>query len=238
MTINKQKMEQLIQAEINQPTNAEEMLYRLNIILAENIPALLDKCAKINCTTVKLMKSDTRKNDPVKARQQAIYLLKKHTKMSLHSIGDIFGKDHATVIHSIKTVENFIETEQNYRLIMDDLDDFALTLCGKPEIVLTGLDIWDGKTKDELISEVIRLTVRNENIAKELKTERKNSRKALMEQECKLRAISVHSMSQQIKELTEKIYSLQQDVEAEKKMVRLYKRKYEISLMPDSYANR
>lgn len=52
----------------------------------------------------------TRKREIVMARQVAHFLLKNKTKLSLSRIGLIAGaKDHATVMHSIKTVQNAID---------------------------------------------------------------------------------------------------------------------------------
>jgi chromosomal replication initiator protein len=39
------------------------------------------------------------------ARQVAIYLIRKLTKLSLPDIGKEFGKDHSTILYSIKKVE-------------------------------------------------------------------------------------------------------------------------------------
>lgn len=58
----------------------------------------------------------TRKRDIVEARQVAMYLAKARTKESLAKIGLAIGKkDHATVLHAIKTVSNLIETDRAFR---------------------------------------------------------------------------------------------------------------------------
>lgn len=58
----------------------------------------------------------TRKRDIVEARQVAMYLAKRNTKESLAQIGSNIGrKDHATVLHACKTVENLIETDRSFR---------------------------------------------------------------------------------------------------------------------------
>ena len=44
----------------------------------------------------------------VEARQMAAFLIRKMTNLSLPDIGKEFGKDHATILHSIKKVENAI----------------------------------------------------------------------------------------------------------------------------------
>ncbi len=67
--------------------------------------------------------SKTRKRNIVQARQLTMYFAKKYTKSSLISIGqECGGKDHATVIHALKTVENLIETDKQFRQIALDIE--------------------------------------------------------------------------------------------------------------------
>jgi chromosomal replication initiator protein len=54
----------------------------------------------------------TRKRNIVLARQLGIYFSKKMTDCSLKEIGSQFGnRDHATVLHSIKAVNNLLDTD-------------------------------------------------------------------------------------------------------------------------------
>lgn len=72
---------------------------------------------------IELMKSKTRKREVVQARQIAMYYAKNHTKASLASIGaHCGGKDHATVLHAYRTVNNLIETDKQFRGYIADLD--------------------------------------------------------------------------------------------------------------------
>ena len=57
-----------------------------------------------------------RKEEIVKARQFAHYKAKKFTNESLFDIGWHFGrKDHATVLHSHKTILNYLEVDKRFR---------------------------------------------------------------------------------------------------------------------------
>lgn len=70
-----------------------------------------------------LMNSKTRKREIVQARQLAMYFSKKHTKASLATIGLHCGnKDHATVLHACRTVNNLIETDKQFRLYVEELE--------------------------------------------------------------------------------------------------------------------
>ncbi len=65
----------------------------------------------------------TRKRNVVQARQLSMYFAKKYTKASLNIIGEqCGGKDHATVIHSLKTVANLLDTDKQFRTIADTIE--------------------------------------------------------------------------------------------------------------------
>ncbi|MFO7842409.1 MAG: chromosomal replication initiator protein DnaA [Bacteroidales bacterium] len=63
-----------------------------------------------------LLQSKTRKREIVQARQIAMYFSKSLTKSSLASIGALIGgKDHATVLHACKTVNNLMDTDKRFK---------------------------------------------------------------------------------------------------------------------------
>ena len=71
---------------------------------------------------VATLQSKTRKRHIVQARQLAMFFAKKFTKASLASIGSQIGKrDHATVLHACRTVDNLAETDRQFRKYIDDL---------------------------------------------------------------------------------------------------------------------
>ncbi|MEX0315747.1 MAG: chromosomal replication initiator protein DnaA [Allomuricauda sp.] len=72
---------------------------------------------------VATLQSKTRKRHIVQARQLAMFFAKKFTKASLASIGSQIGKrDHATVLHACKTVDNLAETDKQFRKYIEDLN--------------------------------------------------------------------------------------------------------------------
>ena len=72
---------------------------------------------------VATLQSKTRKRHIVQARQLAMYFAKKFTKASLASIGSQIGKrDHATVLHACKTVDNLSFTDKQFRKYVEDLN--------------------------------------------------------------------------------------------------------------------
>lgn len=64
----------------------------------------------------------TRKDPILQARQISHFFSKEMTKFSNKKIGlKIGNKDHATVIHSWKQINNYIETEKEFREEIEDL---------------------------------------------------------------------------------------------------------------------
>lgn len=87
----------------------------------------IDYIQKIVCDyfgiNIDLLNSKTRKREIVQARQLSMFFAKKLTKASLASIGMHCGKkDHATVLHACRTVNNLIETDKQFKLYVDDLE--------------------------------------------------------------------------------------------------------------------
>ena len=72
---------------------------------------------------VETLKSKTRKRHVVQARQLAMFFAKKFTKASLANIGSQIGdRDHATVLHACKTVDNLVSTDKQFRKFVDDIN--------------------------------------------------------------------------------------------------------------------
>ena len=77
---------------------------------------------------IETLQYKTRRRHIVQARQLAMYFAKKFTKASLASIGNQIGKrDHATVLHACKTVDNLTFTDKQFRKYVEDLSQ-KLTL--------------------------------------------------------------------------------------------------------------
>ena len=86
----------------------------------------IDYIQKVVCDyfdmPIDLLKSPTRKREIVQARQLAMYFSKQLTKNSLASIGAQCGnKDHATVLHACRTVNNLAETDKRFKGYVEDL---------------------------------------------------------------------------------------------------------------------
>ena len=87
----------------------------------------IDYIQKVVCDyfdlPIELLKSKTRKREVVQARQIAMFFAKQMTKSSLANIGaHCGGKDHATVLHACKTVDNLSFTDKQFRKYVEDLN--------------------------------------------------------------------------------------------------------------------
>lgn len=69
--------------------------------------------------------SSIRRRTLVEPRQLSMYFIRKHTLLSLQEIGllyltsrpgqkEYYGKDHTTIIHAIKSVENLLEYDKRF----------------------------------------------------------------------------------------------------------------------------
>jgi chromosomal replication initiator protein len=87
----------------------------------------IDYIQKVVCNyfdvPVDSLQSKTRKREIVQARQVAMYFSKNLTKSSLATIGSqIGGKDHATVLHACKTVNNLVETDKQFKNQIEEIE--------------------------------------------------------------------------------------------------------------------
>ena len=73
--------------------------------------------------TVQQLEGRSRKQPIATARQLAMHFIRdKNPTLSLASIGEMFGRDHATVIHAIKTVKNLEETDPDFRELFRSIE--------------------------------------------------------------------------------------------------------------------
>ncbi|MBR4505464.1 MAG: chromosomal replication initiator protein DnaA [Bacteroidales bacterium] len=87
----------------------------------------IDYIQKVVCDYLQLpvetIQNTSRKREIVQARQLSMYFAKKITKSSLAVIGMQCGnKDHATVLHACKTIDNLRQTDRHMRAMIDELE--------------------------------------------------------------------------------------------------------------------
>ena len=78
--------------------------------------AILQQVVTAFSIDMKSINSKSRKREIVWARQAAMSLCKKYTTQSVSRIGQVVGgRDHATVLHALKNVEDLLSTEVEFR---------------------------------------------------------------------------------------------------------------------------
>ncbi len=118
----------LAQASMNKKSITLELSKQMidKFVKNTNHEVSIDYIQKIVCDyfdlPIELLKSKTRKRQVVQARQIAMFFAKSMTKSSLSSIGmHCGGKDHATVLHACRTVNNLIETDKKFKASVQEL---------------------------------------------------------------------------------------------------------------------
>ncbi len=91
----------------------------------------IDNIIEIVCNYLNIdharFNSSERTREIAQARQIAMFLAKRHTKAPLTQIGSaIGGRNHATVLHSCKTVQNMIDTDKSFRAQVDEIEKIVL----------------------------------------------------------------------------------------------------------------
>lgn len=120
--INKLKLIFYIYRQLSNP-DANDKIEKIKQEMIENeIINLICKCSDV--TKEELLNKEhfkNRKRELVTARQLHMSFVKLSLRKSQKASGAIYGKDHATVIHSIKTIKNLVETDKNYRIQFSEL---------------------------------------------------------------------------------------------------------------------
>lgn len=67
----------------------------------------------------KSIKSKTRRAEVTAARQILMHIARKHRKVSYQLLGEIFNRDHSTVMYSVREAENRLHTDKPFRQLYD-----------------------------------------------------------------------------------------------------------------------
>lgn len=117
--------------------NAQVLSKRITVTLAREILKIyvqfnqkeitIDTIKAVVCeslgVTPENFASSRRTREIAQARQIAMYLSKKYTKLPLTVIGStIGGRNHATVLHSCKQITNLLETDKAFKQQMEDIE--------------------------------------------------------------------------------------------------------------------
>ncbi len=104
---------------------AKDVLH--DLVQDEQVNLTIDEIQRIVCEYMDIdedrVRGKTRKREVVRARQIAMYFCKQFTQNSLKTIGLHFGgRDHSTVIHANNTVEDQMETDDQFRSTVEEIE--------------------------------------------------------------------------------------------------------------------
>ena len=107
-------------------TLAEKVISRIvNIKIRVNtVEKIRDAVCEYFSLSIDAISTKSRKREVVQARQIAMYLSKQLTKSSLASIGNTIGqRDHATVLHACKIVNDLMDCDKNFRSSVREIEE-------------------------------------------------------------------------------------------------------------------
>lgn len=87
------------------------------------IDDIIKKVADYYGIEISAINTRSRKREVVLVRQVSMFLARKHLDMSIAKIGKYIGdRDHATVLHACKTIENLADTDKQFRGELEEID--------------------------------------------------------------------------------------------------------------------
>lgn len=99
-----------------------EILNNENQPIPYKVDRIIEEVAKTYDISPEDIRSKKKSGVIPLARQVSIYLVHKLTKMSQESIGNEFGgRDHSTIVYSLKTINRKIETDPKTKAIVEDI---------------------------------------------------------------------------------------------------------------------
>ena len=117
----------------NSPITVEMAEKAINDIIAQqekvfSADFVQETVAKYFNIDVKDLRGSKKSNDVAFPRQIAMYLCRKVAQMSLPQIGKDFGKrDHTTVMHACKKIEQDVKENANTKLIVESIQTILLS---------------------------------------------------------------------------------------------------------------
>lgn len=102
--------------------NVIQSIIKENINEAVTPKAIVEHVSKFYNISKDDIFSEKRRADILNARQIAMYLTREMTDISLSLIGDEFGgKNHSTVLHSIRRIESKVESDPKFAQTMNEM---------------------------------------------------------------------------------------------------------------------
>jgi len=131
---------------------------------------LLDYCERVNIT-LEALKSRNRKRNIVERRMVIAHVLRNRVGLTLTQAGNCINKDHATIIHYNKAIENFLVVYPHIKALYNEAvksyEKFKTTLHATYDINITKYEK-ETKLVDILLENQEKLKQKIDNLEKEL----------------------------------------------------------------------
>jgi chromosomal replication initiator protein len=91
-------------------------------VFLPTVDTIIEETANLYSLTPEDLKGPSKVRDIALARNVAIYLIRKLTNFSLKNIGNVFGgRDHSTILNSLRRIEEKIEESQEFSAIIKNI---------------------------------------------------------------------------------------------------------------------
>lgn len=94
---------------------AKDSIKRSTVKDPNEVEAIIKKVAQFFKVEIEDLKGLVRTRELVEPRQIIMFILTKHSKLSLKLIGELFNRDHTTALYGRNNVENMLITEKEFR---------------------------------------------------------------------------------------------------------------------------
>jgi chromosomal replication initiator protein len=108
----------------------QNKMIKPNPLINDAMERIIEDVSLVTNISVQEIKARRRKTEILLARQLSMYMIyetiykKIPESVSLQQIGSHMGKDHATVLHSVRVINDYIDTKNKYVMqILDVLND-------------------------------------------------------------------------------------------------------------------
>jgi len=136
------------------------------ITTKKDIQPIIDLVAQQRNIPPDLIQANTRRREVLEPRYMCYWLMRKHTTLTLVQIGVLVGnRDHATVMHGIKVIDNLIETDNGFCAEMETLEArFEGTVKHKLSNILRKNAYEMKLSKMHKVSEIVKLVRNKHNV--------------------------------------------------------------------------
>lgn len=96
------------------------------LVRAEYARKAVKKCLPLFGVKLEHLQLDKRSRNISDIRSICMHVLRKNTGLSLQEVGAIFKRDHSSVIHNVRKVENLLKVDRGFTLTYLEIKEVLL----------------------------------------------------------------------------------------------------------------